>query len=171
MRYAWPFLIPIVGILAGCAIAISRTMARARVRELEIRERIAMIERGLVPPPEVDPGGFDRAMSRYEGRRSYYREDRSPQFASRHRRVAIVLMGIGIGLMLLIGLEESAERGVGVGGFVVVLGLAFLISSYVQSPRSHLEPRPVAPPPPIVPGPSGHSSPPAPPTSPQSPQS
>ena len=25
-----------------------------------------MIERGLVPPPEVDPHGFDRAMDRYD---------------------------------------------------------------------------------------------------------
>ena len=37
-----------------------------RMRELRIRERIAMIEKGLVPPPEVDPAGFDRAMGRYD---------------------------------------------------------------------------------------------------------
>ena len=44
------------------------------MRELEVRERIAMIERGLVPPPEVDPRGFDRAMDRYER----YRVPRRP---------------------------------------------------------------------------------------------
>jgi hypothetical protein len=64
-EFAWPFLIPVVAILAGCAMAIAKTMAAARVRELEIRERIALIERGLVPPPEVDPSGFDRAMARF----------------------------------------------------------------------------------------------------------
>jgi len=59
-----PFLIPIISIVAVFVLLIVRTLARARVRELEIRERIAMIERGLVPAPEVDPRGFDRAMSR-----------------------------------------------------------------------------------------------------------
>ena len=44
------------------------TLSRARVRELEVRERIAMIERGLVPPPEVDPRGFDRAMDSLRSR-------------------------------------------------------------------------------------------------------
>ena len=75
---AWPFLIPIFGIIGSFTYVIVLTLSRARVRELEVRERIAMIERGLVPPPEVDPRGFDRAMDRYER----YRE-RSP---GRHRR-------------------------------------------------------------------------------------
>ena len=59
-----PFLVPIIGILAIFAFATIRTLLRARVRELEIRERIVMIEKGLVPPPEVDPRGFDRARGR-----------------------------------------------------------------------------------------------------------
>jgi hypothetical protein len=63
--------------------------------------------------------------------------------------VGIVLMGIGFGLMLLIGLEEGPERGIGVGGFVLVLGLAFLISSFVDSPQrtvSHDRPSTSTPP-------------------------
>jgi len=51
---------PIVAIIGAFTTAIVATLSRARVRELEIRERIAMIEKGLVPPPEVDPHGFDR---------------------------------------------------------------------------------------------------------------
>ena len=57
-----PFMIPIVAIVGAFVYAIIQTLAKSRVRELEVRERIAMIERGLVPPPEVDPRGFDRAM-------------------------------------------------------------------------------------------------------------
>ena len=98
------------------------TLSRARVRELEVRERIAMIERGLVPPPEVDPRGFDRAMDRYER----YRE-RSP---GRHRRAGVTLMGVGFGLMVLIGVAgDSMSSGIGVGGFLVIMGLAFFINS------------------------------------------
>ena len=72
-----PFLIPIVAIVGSFLYVIIKTLAHSRVRELEIRERIAMIERGLVPPPEVDPKGFDRAMSRLEHHeeRSAYRGD------------------------------------------------------------------------------------------------
>ena len=72
-HFAWPFLIPIVSIVGAFTYAIVHSLARARVRELEVRERIAMIERGLVPPPEVDPRGFDRAMDRYERRPRHVR--------------------------------------------------------------------------------------------------
>src|SRR5947207_14338804 len=51
---AWPFIIPIVGTICVFTYIIVLTLSRARIRELEVRERIALIERGLVPPPEVD---------------------------------------------------------------------------------------------------------------------
>ena len=47
-------LIPIVAIAAWALVAVANAFSRMRVRELEIRERIAMIEKGLVPPPEKD---------------------------------------------------------------------------------------------------------------------
>ena len=125
---AWPFLIPIFGIIGSFTYVIVLTLSRARVRELEVRERIAMIERGLVPPPEVDPRGFDRAMDRYER----YRE-RSP---GRHRRAGVTLMGVGFGLMVLIGVAgDSMSSGIGVGGFLVIVGVAFFINSLFD--RSH----------------------------------
>jgi hypothetical protein len=128
--FGWPFIIPIVAIVSGCVVAIVATIARTQVRALEIRERIAMIERGLVPPPEVDPGGFDREMNRYD-RRMMRRRDRHSSF--RHRRVGIILMGIGFGLMVLIAFSgESVREGLGVGGFFVVLGLAFFITALFE---------------------------------------
>ena len=121
-RMAWPFLIPIVAIIGSFATAIIATLSRARVRELEIRERIAMIEKGLVPPPEVDPRGFDRAMGRYD----LYRE-RAPR---RHRSAGVTLIGVGFGLMILIGFTSGEPSvAIGVGGFLVVMGLAFFINS------------------------------------------
>ena len=104
-------LIPIVAIVGGITFAIVKALAAARVRELEIRERIAMIERGLVPAPEVDPRGFDRAMSRFERREYRYG-------SGRHRRAGVTLMGVGFGLMVLIGFTANdASVAVGVGGF------------------------------------------------------
>ena len=121
-------MIPIVAIVGGIAVAIIGTIHKARIRELEIRERIAMIERGLVPPPEVDPHGFDRAMDRLE-RASQFRGTFRVHSAARHRRAGVILMGVGFGMMVLIGFTEGGSgNAFGVGGFLVVLGLAFLIS-------------------------------------------
>jgi hypothetical protein len=126
------FLIPIAGILGGISVAIAGILAKSKIRQLEIRERIAMIEKGLVPPPEVDPGGFDQAMDhRWERRYS----------PGRHRRVGTILIGVGVGLMLLIGLEDNSLReGLGVGGFFVVLGLAFFVNSLFDNSRDGVSP-------------------------------
>ena len=40
-------------------MSIVKSIGWARVRELEVRERIAMIEKGLIPPPESNPRGFE----------------------------------------------------------------------------------------------------------------
>jgi len=138
-QVAWPFLIPIVSIVGAFTYAIVHSLARARVRELEVRERIAMIERGLVPPPEVDPRGFDRAMVRV-AQLDRYRSYRSP---GRHRRAGITLMGVGFGLVMLIGVAGgSMNEGIGVGGFLVIIGLAFFINSLFDQPRDEYPPMP-----------------------------
>ena len=128
MRFiAWPFLIPIAAIIGSFTYVIVQTLAKARVRELEVRERIAMIERGLVPPPEVDPRGFDSAMSRIERRE--FRHG-----SNRHRRAGVTLMGVGFGLMVLIAFTANETSvAIGVGGFLVVMGLAFFINSRFDS--------------------------------------
>jgi len=141
---AWAFLIPIVAIIGAFTYAVVQTLARSRVRELEVRERIAMIERGLLPPPEVDPRGFDRAMDRFDRYR-----DRS---TVRHRRAGITLIGVGFGLMLLIGVAgDSMSSGIGVGGFLVIMGLAFFVNSRFERdtepypPASRPSPSPITP--------------------------
>ena len=128
-----PFLIPLMGIMipitaiiGAFVFIIIKTLAKARVRELEIKERIAMIERGLVPAPETDPRGFDRAISRIERRESRHG-------SGRHRRVGVTLIGVGFGLMLLIGVAgNSLSEGIGVGGFLVVMGVAYMINSFFE---------------------------------------
>lgn len=144
-QMAWPFLIPIVGTICTFAFVIVLTLSKARVRELEVRERIAMIERGLVPPPEVDPRGFDRAMYRYERHR-----DRSP---GRHRRAGVTLIGVGLGLTMLIGVAGGAmSEGIGVGGFFVIMGLAFFVNSLFDHVSEDYPPMPSRPGP-AAPGP------------------
>jgi hypothetical protein len=133
-----PFLIPITAIVGSFVFIIIKTLAKARVRELEIRERIAMIERGLVPPPEVDPRGFDRAMLMMS--RMERRERRG---SGLHRRAGVTLMGVGFGLMMLIGVAGGAmNEGIGVGGFFVIMGLAFFINGLFEHPNDQYQPAP-----------------------------
>lgn len=138
---AWVFLIPIVAIIGGITVAVVATISKGRIRELEIRERIAMIEKGLVPPPEVDPQRFDRAMDRIERVRDY-RAWPGTLSSGRHRRAGVTLMGVGFGLMVLIAFAgEAPEAAVGVGGFLVVIGIAFFINSLFEA-RSINTPHP-----------------------------
>jgi hypothetical protein len=126
-----PFLIPITAIIGAFVFVIVKTLVRARVRELEIRERIAMIERGLVPAPEVDPRGFDRAMNRFERRE--YRHG-----SGRHRRAGVTLMGVGFGLIVLIAFTSNETSvAIGVGGFLVMIGIAFFINSLIDGGRAN----------------------------------
>ena len=53
-------LISTMGIMAGVAVIWMAMQSRRQIREMEHRERLAMIEKGIVPAPEVDPGAFDR---------------------------------------------------------------------------------------------------------------
>src|SRR5919205_1041871 len=103
------FLIPIITIVGGFVFLIVRMVLRSRLHELEIRERIAMIERGLVPAPEADPRGFERAMQRLE------RHNRASG-SGRHRRAGITLMGVGFWLMVLLAFAANApNEAIGVG--------------------------------------------------------
>src|SRR6059058_5553741 len=100
-----PFIIPIVAIIGGISIAIVNSIGRARIRELEIRERIAMIERGMVPSPEADPNGFERRMHVVD--RMQHRSNAAPKF----RSGGIMVMSVGFGLMTLlwfVGIRREA---------------------------------------------------------------
>src|SRR3954469_4184469 len=129
-----PFMIPIVAIVGGISVAIVNSIGRARVRELEIRERIAMIERGMVPPPEVDPNGFERRMHAID-------RMQTGRTAPKFRAGGIMVMSVGFGLMMLISFSGALREGIGVGGFLVIIGLGLLVNSLFSS-------RPYPPPPP-----------------------
>lgn len=123
------FMIPMTAMLGAFVYLIVRTTARSRIRELEIRERIAMIERGLVPAPEVDPRGFERAMARHET----VVMRKAP---ARSRSAGVIFMGMGAALMFLIGFA-GGEPGVaiGVGGAIIIIGLAFVVNGMVSPGR------------------------------------
>ena len=115
------YWIPLAAITGWALITLYRMHVAGKAREQVHRERLAMIEKGLVPSPVADPRGFDRAVRRYDRR-----PGRGPH---RHRSAGVTLVGVGLGLMLMIAFAgNSPQKAVGIGGFVVMLGVAFIIN-------------------------------------------
>jgi Domain of unknown function (DUF6249) len=133
-------LIPIVAIAGAFLVGALKIYGQMRIRELEIRQRIAMIEKGLVPPPEVDPARFERTMAA-----TSVSTDMFGRSSRRYRSSGVTLIGIGLGLMLLISVAGGApDAGLGVGGFIAVMGLAFFLNSWFEN-RHQSMPRTNAP--------------------------
>ena len=137
MNNTWMLMvmaIPLVAIIGGLINAGLALHHRARLKELALRERIAMIEKGITPPPEVDPAAFDSGWEEREVRPGV------EATRAKHRTAGVILTGVGLGLMLLITLTaDDMAIGIGVGGAVVILGIAFLINSMLSS---RTEPQP-----------------------------
>ena len=111
--------LPVILLLGGVAVMLIALRGRQRLKELAAQERIAMIDKGLVPSPVSDPAGFESAMARRPV------SDR----ALRYRSAGLVLTGMGVALMILLFfVMPEAVRGVavGVGGAMTMLGLTIL---------------------------------------------
>jgi hypothetical protein len=115
-------------IVAGAALMATAMTNRRKMREMAYRERIAMIERGLVPSPEQNPGRFESSLG--------FAARSESRGAARFRTAGVVMIGLGLGLMLLITFA-AGEPGVGfgVGGAWAALGGALLLNYFLMSRR------------------------------------
>jgi hypothetical protein len=131
MNNSWMLMvmaIPLVAIIGGLINAGLALHHRARLKELALRERIAMIEKGITPPPEVDPAAFDASWDERQVRPGVETTH------AKYRTAGVILTGVGLGLMLLISLTaDDMAIGIGVGGGIVILGLAFLVNSILSA--------------------------------------
>jgi small-conductance mechanosensitive channel len=127
-------------LLAGVVVIVAGMYYRMRVRELRHRERLALIEKGLVPAPEFDgPLLFQKGL-----------KQRSLSFG-------IIVVGLGFALMFLIGIAGGAlDTGIGLGGAVVILGAAFIVRSLFAA---QLDTAPATAPPPLRPVPPSSDEP------------
>jgi hypothetical protein len=115
-------------VVGGVVLMIAAMYSRQKVREMAHRERLAMIERGLIPSPETDPARFDAATGLADGASA------SPRPGARYRTIGIELIGLGVGLAFLIGLAGgSAEVGIGIGGAIAALGAASVVNAHLLS--------------------------------------
>jgi hypothetical protein len=112
-------IFPVILLLAGVGITLIALRGRQRLKELAVQERIALIEKGLVPSPESDPAGFESALARRP----------ISAKAVRYRSSGLMLTGLGLALtILLVFVMPQAVRGIalGVGGALTVVGLTIL---------------------------------------------
>jgi hypothetical protein len=117
-------ILPLAVIIAGVVIIVAGLRHRAKMLELVHKERVAMIERGIVPP-ELGPGGYDtQRMAQVAGRRS------------RSFSLGIIVMGLGFAFMTLIGIAARApSEAIGIGGAIAILGAAFIVRSLLTAPH------------------------------------
>jgi hypothetical protein len=143
-----------LAIVAGVGLMIAAMGNRRKIREMEHRERLAMIDRGLVPAPESDPGGFEAATGLV-----------GPPMgaaASRYRTAGVLMIGLGLGLVMLISFAAGQPGvGLGVGGAWALLGAASLLNYFLMTRREqeHAPLRRWTPPAPRSPEPPANGAP------------
>ncbi len=127
-------LITIV-VFASLAVLWMAMVNRRAVREMEHRERLAMIQRGLLPAPESDPLGFEEGVEAFTG---------AGLKSERWRTAGTLTVGLGVALMILLTFSAGEfSVGLGVGGAFVALGAAILFNG-MHLGRSHRPARPYA---------------------------
>jgi hypothetical protein len=134
---------------AGVAVLWLAMSNRRALREMEHRERIALIQAGIVPAPEADPLGFESQLQAPSA--SLSRKDR-------WRTAGTLTIGLGLALLVLLSFTGESDIGFAVGGAFVVLGGSVLLNGVMMSPTP-TGPRP------MVRRPSGTPMPPDPPSS------
>ena len=135
-------LMPLVAIVGLFVLAAFAIMWAMRLREVKQRQILAMIEKGIAPPPELNPAAFDGLVA---GPRRSREEER-------FKSGGIMLIGLGVALALVIGVAGGQARvGLGIGGAMAAIGAAMVVSALlsresgpVTAPPS--EPRPAEPP-------------------------
>ncbi len=111
-------------VASGITIVLAGMWQRSRILEMAHRERLAMIERGLVPPPERDPEAFEQALKPHS------------RGSSRATAAGVVTIAFGVALAFLISLTAGQLNiGVGVGGAIAIIGVAFVVNGYLAEAR------------------------------------
>lgn len=101
--------IPILAVLGGILIAITAVIVGGRKKDLEHRERLIALEKGI-PLPEPPQKEIKKA---YSGRRAG----------------GLVLTGIGLALWISISVAEGGDEGIW-GIIPLFIGLGLLIASF-----------------------------------------
>jgi hypothetical protein len=118
-------LVFVVVVFSGVFIVFLGLRQRSHQLEMRHKERLAMIERGLLPT-EVErrlSGGSPVPLRTVAA---------APR---RSLTFGIVLIALGFGLMTMIGIAaEAPQVAIGLGGAIVIIGIAFVVINYATRP-------------------------------------
>ncbi|HYE87731.1 MAG TPA: DUF6249 domain-containing protein [Vicinamibacterales bacterium] len=115
----------VIVVFAGVLIVLMGLRQRSQQLEMRHRERMAIIEKGLLP------ADVERFLP--DGPAMPTTTPRTP--ARRSLTFGIVLMAVGFGFMTVIGVAAGAPAvAIGLGSAVVIVGLAFIVISFVTRP-------------------------------------
>ena len=139
-------LVVLVAMGSGVLIIVLGLRQRAHQLELAHRERMAMIDKGLVPSPELNPGhaAWANAPSRHQ--REMQLHDRPTLSSQRSLTLGIVIVAIGLGFMSIIGVAaQTPSVALGIGGAIAIVGMAFIVIAQVKrtAPSQMMQPPPL----------------------------
>jgi hypothetical protein len=120
----------LAAMVGGVTIIVLGLRSQAHRNELRHQERMAMIERGIVPPPEM--GGWAPPPA---GGGVTFRDQRVAKTSRSQMTFGIVLIGAGFAFMAVIGIAAGTPSvAIGIGGAVVIFGAALIVISQVVRP-------------------------------------
>jgi hypothetical protein len=124
----------VVGLLVLAALWILRA---TRLRELKQRQVLAMIEKGMAPPPEMVPLNIDGVVL----------PARRMTTGDRFRSGGIIVVGLGLAVGLIVGVAGAQPRvGIGVGAAIVAIGVAMIVNGWLAPEGVGARPETIPPP-------------------------
>jgi uncharacterized membrane protein YidH (DUF202 family) len=112
-------------IIGGVIIVYSGMRHRTKVLEMAHRERLAMIERGIVPTGELNATDQQVVKARRTAR------------SNRLLSAGIVIVGLGLALATLIAFaSREPELAIGIGGAVAVVGGSLIVTALLVHGRA-----------------------------------
>jgi phosphate/sulfate permease len=132
-------LVFVMGMVAGVIVILMAMRQRSHLLEMQHRERMAMIERGM--PPNDQPHRLHTLVRRPAAAGSG---------STRSMTLGIVIVAVGLGLMSIVGIAAGTpDVGIGIGGAIMIVGTAFIINSIVSRNMAPAQPETPASPPPL----------------------
>ncbi len=121
-------MVLLAGMASGVFIIVMAMRKRAHTVELRHRERMAMIERGMVPPPEAS-----WREGAWEPQQVMVRSEMIKRAVARRWMTAgIVVVALGLSFMTIIGVAAGEPSvALGLGGAFAILGVALIVISFV----------------------------------------
>ena len=121
LAFVLPVFFTVISTIVGGLLIVLAMKQRSQTMEMKHRERMAMIEKGIVPEPGRDPAAFETWQQQHE---------RPP---SRAMSIGIMIVALGLAFMLLVGFAGGEPgAGIGVGGAIAVVGIAFIVNGSLQ---------------------------------------